>query len=428
MSTTPAEAILIQGSVNQSAPAPGFLRLSNAGPLTNFLDLPISGILSPNPLKPTPNSVLSCLVDVGAQFRFSDYPAPTPVPLPIGRAVPGPLPIGTPGEPVSPVPPRRIPGLYGSDGTVLVPTQTSGQVTELSGKASDGFTYSLSLDPFSVAASNPVTAAKAWAGVRISLSKTKTVETSSPPPAPPPVLQFGFSYNPLQSQFGVFVECNNVSLGILANMELLYQQEEVTISAVLKRSITYCSDLFGAQTINMDGNSTDPAIYLPIAGVFWPFTELFGFFEPALAYIASQTGDTLPEAQPTPLSVLAQLQYLNNPGLKYPPSWSLAQFIANATAQIGPALGLFAAEFLPPSDSGIQPWIDAARWMGWVLMKGTGMTVLETALTAQYDYWKNYVPSIGEGLKPPPKDPVLPVQQAGVKGQRVLAGEPGGQK
>jgi hypothetical protein len=423
MSVTPAEAILIQGSVNQSAPPPGYLRLSNAGPLTNFVDLPISGILSPNPLNPKPNSVLSCLVDVGAQFRFSAYPAPT-IPLPIGKAVPGSLPIGTPGRPVSPVPPPRNPGLYGSDGTVLAPNQPPGQITQLSGKASDGFTYSLSLDHFSLAASDPVTAADSWAGVRISLSKTKTGENS----APPPVLQFGFSYNPLQSQFGVFVECNNVSLGILATMELLYQQEEVTISAVLKRSITYYSDLFGAQTIDMNGDSTDPAIYLPIAGVFWPYTELVGFFEPALAYIASQTGNTLPEAQPTPLSVLAQLQYLHNPGLKYPPSWSLAQFIANATAQIGPALGLFAAEFLPPSDSGIQPWIDAARWMGWVLMKGTGMPALETALTAQYDYWKNYVPSAGGVLQPPPKDQALPVQQAGVEGQRVLAGEPGGQK
>jgi hypothetical protein len=356
-----------------------------------------------------PNSVLSCLVDVGAQFRFSSYPAPALIPLPIVKAVPG--------------PPLQIAGLYGNDGTVLVPNQPPGQITELSGKARDGFTYSLSLDPFSVAASNPVTVANSWAGVCISLSKTKPGDTSAAP-----VLQFGLSYNPLQSQFGVFVECNNVSLGILATMELLYQQEEVTISAVLKRSITYFSDLFGAQTIDMNGDSTDPAIYLPIAGVFWPYTELVGFFEPALAYIASQTGNTLPEAQPTPLSVLAQLQYLHNPGLKYPPSWSLAQFIANATAQIGPALGSFAAEFLPPSDSGIQPWIDAARWMGWVLMKGAGMPALETALTAQYDYWKNYVPSAGGVLQPPPKDQALPVQQAGVEGQRVLAGEPGGQK
>lgn len=412
MSTTPAEAILIQGSVNHSAPPAGFLRLNNAGPTANFLDLPISRILSPNPVNPTPNSVLSCLVDVGAQFRFSDYPAPVPPP------------VGTPVRPGRPTPPRQPSGLYGSDGTALVPPQTPGQVARLSGESSDGFTYSLSLDPFSVAASHPETAAKAWGGVCLSLSKTKTGES----PAQSPVLQFGISYNPLQSQFGVFVECNNVSLGILATMELLYQQEEMIISAVLKRSITYHSESFGEQTITMDGNSTDPAIYLPIAGVFWPYTEIVGFFEPAFAYIASQTGNTLPEPQSPPLSVLAQLQYLHNPGLKYPPSLSLDQFIASATAQIGPLLGLFAAEFLPPSDSGIQPWIDAARWMGWVLMEGAGRSALATALTAQYEYWKNYVPSANGLPKQPTIDKALPIQQAGVKGQRVLAGEPGTQK
>lgn len=413
MSTTPAKAILIQGSVNRSAPPAGFLRLSNAGPGANFLDLPISGILSPNPLIPTPNSVLSCLVDVGVQFRFSNYPAPSPV-----------LPVGTPGRPIRPTPPRQISGLYGSDGTPLVPPQTPGQIARLSGEANDGFTYSLSLDPFSVAASNPVTAAKAWAGVCLSLSKTKTGET----PANSPVLQFGISYNPLQSQFGVFVECNKVSLGILATMDLLYEQDQVIISAVLKRSITYQGELFGEQTTTMNGDSTDPAIYLPIAGVFWPYTEIVGFFEPAFAYIASQTGNTLPDPQSTPLSVLAQLQYLHSPGLKYPPSWSLDQFIANATAQIGPLLGPFATEFLPPSDSGIQPWIDAARWMGRVLMEGAGRSALATALTAQYDYWKNFVPSTGEASPPTPKDKALPVQQAGGKGQRVLGGEPGTQK
>src|ERR1700690_4158543 len=109
MATTPAEAILIQGSVNHSAPPPGYVRLNNAGPLKNFVDVPVSEILSPNPLNPMPNSVLSFLVDVGAQFRFSSYPAPAPVPLPIVKEVPG--------------PPLQIAGLYGSDGTVLVPNQ-----------------------------------------------------------------------------------------------------------------------------------------------------------------------------------------------------------------------------------------------------------------------------------------------------------------
>ncbi len=405
MSTTPADAILIQGSVDQTPPPAGYIRFDNAGQRANFLDIPTLAILTP--VNPQPDSRENCLVDVGAQFRFSDYPAPIPLPVgtPVGR----------------PVPPRKPAGLYGNDGTPLVPPQMPGQVAKLSGQSTDGFTYSLSLDPFSLAATQPVTGSHAWAGVCLSLAKTTTGDTSTRPP----VLQFGISYNPLQSQFGVFIQCNNVILSILATMEFLYQQEETTVVAVLKRSLTYYDQSFGDQTINMDGNSTDPEIYLPIAGILWPYTNLFGFFAPALAYIASQTGDTLPEPQSAPLSTLAHLQYLYNPGLKYPPAWTLQQFITNATAQIGPLLGPFAAEFLPPGDSGIQPWIDAARWMGWVLMEGAGKPALTTALTAQYDFWKNYVPSGGGKPNPLPIDKALPVQQAGVKGQHALAGEPG---
>jgi hypothetical protein len=144
----------------------------------------------------------------------------------------------------------------------LVPPQTPGQIARLSGEASDGFTYSLSLDPFSVAASNPVTAAKAWAGVCLSLTKTLSKTKTGETPANSPVLQFGISYNPLQSQFGVFVECDKVSLGILATMDLLYEQDQVIISAVLKRSITFQGELFGEQTTTMNGDSTDPAIAL----------------------------------------------------------------------------------------------------------------------------------------------------------------------
>jgi hypothetical protein len=216
-----------------------------------------------------------------------------------------------------------------------------------------------------------------------------------------------------------------VTLGIRAHMELVYTPDVAAPTgavASLERTLVYHDDLLGSQTISMDGRATDPAIYLPIAEVFWPYTEMIGFFAPALAYLAAQTAATLPPPAGTPLSVLAQLQYGNNQGLEYPPALNLSQFVAAAMAQVGPAIGPFAAAFLRASDGGIQPWVDAARWMGWVLAKGTGVPALESALAAQYNYWKAYVPQQGPGGPKPVSDKPLPVTQPPGPGQRVWAG------
>lgn len=54
MSATPANAILIQGSVDQTPPPAGYIRFDNAGQRANFLDIPTLAILTP--VNPQPDS------------------------------------------------------------------------------------------------------------------------------------------------------------------------------------------------------------------------------------------------------------------------------------------------------------------------------------------------------------------------------------
>ena len=395
-STTPANSITIQGDISLIAAPPGYLRVNNKGPEENYLDIPTGGItLRKHYIPPPPGSPVEYVVDVIAQLRFSDYPQPITTTAPV-------IPVHRGGG---------LPqGLYGIDGTPLKANNNNpGQLTSLTGTSKDGVMYSLALSTSPTASPREKSS---WAEVWITLSKGASKNSPAPPP-----LTFSITYNPLLSLLGVGVLCNNVTLAVRAQSQLIYDPRTQKVSdevASLERILTYNNDFFSRQTVSMDGASTDPGIYLPIAGVYWPYTDIIGYFAPALAYLAAQTADTLPPAQPTPLYVLAQLQYGNNPGLKYPPSENLDQFINNSISQIGPALGPFAAEFLPPDDSGIQPWIDAASWMGWVLAKGVGVVSLKGALTEQYNYWKNFVPSVGKtgetGNPPPNKD--LPVGPA----------------
>jgi hypothetical protein len=403
-STTPANAIAIQGQVGLTVPLAGFLRVVNPGPETNFLDIPTDKILSPNPFPkppPPPGNPVSCLVDVSAQLKFSDYP-PATVPVLSGPVHPG---AGSP------------PGLFDHNGKPLQVKTVSGQITQLSGSTEDGTTYTLTLNTLPKA----LTPNDYWSEVWISLSKSNPKTT---PTAPPPALEFTITYNPLFSLFGVGILYGAVTLGIRAQMEPIYSPAALQPTgyiASLERSLVYHDDLLGSQTISMDGRATDPAIYLPIAGVFWPYTEMIGFFAPALSYLAAQAVNRLPPPAGTPLSVLAQLQYGINKGLETPPALGLPQFIAGAVAQVGPALGPFAAAFLRASDDGIQAWVDAARWMGWVLAEGAGVPALQSALSAQYNYWKAYVPQLGQT---PKKEPTitLPVQQPAGPGQRMWTG------
>ena len=152
--------------------------------------------------------------------------------------------------------------------------------------------------------------------------------------------------------------------------------------STLSRDLTYYKNPFGKQTLAMDPESTDPAMYLPISAAFWPYLQRVGFFAPALRALASQTADQLaPPAKP-PLHTLASLQAYN----------PLQAFVSNSISLVGPALGPFAASFIPPNDSGAAPWIDAARWLGWVLMRSQNLT---SAFTSQYEYLTSIVPATG---------------------------------
>jgi hypothetical protein len=108
-STTPANAIEIQGQVGLTVPLAGFLRVVNPGPETNFLDIPTDKILSPSPF----------------------HKPPATVPVLVGPVHPG---AGSP------------PGLVDHNGKPLQVKTVSGQITQLSGSTGDGTTYTLTLN------------------------------------------------------------------------------------------------------------------------------------------------------------------------------------------------------------------------------------------------------------------------------------------
>jgi len=392
MPATPATSFLLQGTV--STGTSGYIRLVGKGPATRYVEF-LATANADTALGPFPvGSIATYLVEVATELHFSDYslPGTPPVTIPI-----------TPVHPGGPAPS----GFEGSDGTVLTVNRTSGQVTGFSGKAKNGSTYSLTVETVSSSGGDVQTALKPWVAAKVSLAK----DADAP-------LEFGLAYSPLNRQFGVFVARANVSLGVATNLQPLVVEANGSFAglAALSRDIAYYEDSYGAQPSSMAAGSKDPEMYLPITAAFWPFTERFGFFAEALRTIASQTADQLAAPAEAPINVLASLQY--NPAL------TSQQFVQAAIASVGPAIGPFAAEFVPPTDTGAQPWLDAARWLGWVLMKGTGNVVLTTALTAEYTYFKSLPPpSTGGSTKipvyKPPSQQLSPASQiAGLFGSK----------
>ena len=360
MPPTPATSLLLEGTVTVPATSNLFMRLRQKGPLTQFVEFLEADIADPALGPFPPNSIATELVKIDSSLHFSDYPLPGAA-LPVGPIVPihrGPI----PSE-----------GFVGNDGTPLMVTRVSGQITGFSADSKDGHKYVLSLDTFSSPAADVPPDLKPWCAARMSLS-----DDGDDP------LQFGFAYCPLEEQFDIFLERQNVSVGIAVNLQPLGLQPNGSIlgSAALSRDLTYYKNSFGTQTLGMDPESTDPAMYLPISATFWPYLKRVGFLAPALRALASQTADQVaPPAKP-PLHTLASLQAYN----------TLQAFVANSISLVGPALGPFAASFIPPNDSGAGPWVDAARWLGWVLMHSTGRQNLRSAFAAQYEYSTSLVP------------------------------------
>ena len=73
------------------------------------------------------------------------------------------------------------------------------------------------------------------------------------------------------------------------------------------------------------------------------------------------------------------------------PSTTLAEYLPQQTAWIGPALGPLIAEFVSPSVSSAVALKQAAQWLGWVLVQGPGKPDLNSALTAAYEAYQALV-------------------------------------
>jgi len=381
MPPTAATALLLEGTVTVPATSALYVRLRQKGPLTQFVEFLQSDLADPSTVIPPPNERFQNLVKIDSSLHFSDYPLPQAVPLP-GRPIdpihrgPAPQPPSpsAPAGPIEPIHPIPLPSaeFLGNDGTVLTANRTSGQVTTLSGKSKDGHNYALTLQPFSSPAAGVAPNFKPWCSVRISVT-----DNGDDP------LQFGFAYCPLEQQFDIFVERLNVSAGIAVNLQQLALQQDGSVlgTAGLTRDLTYYKNPYGTQIVQMNPETTDPTMYLPISAAFWPYLQRIGFFAPALRTIASQTADQVPPPAKPPIHTLASLKWED----------TVQAFVANSIALVGPALGPLAASFIPPNDSGATPWIDAARWLGWALMKGTANPNLTAAFSGQYGYLSSLV-------------------------------------
>jgi hypothetical protein len=339
-----------------TTPTNGYTRLEQAGPVADFVEFAQSAnadtSLGPFP----PGSHATYLVKVATELHFSDYPLPAAPPLtPIHLQPP-------------PSPPQ---GFIGADGTPVTVIKTSNQVSEFTGKSKLGPTYSLQLET-----GNGKTGQLTWVYARLNI--TDSTDNSA--------LQFGFAYCPLSRQFDLFLERGEVAIGIGVDLQPLSLDSKGNVigSAALARDVSYYQNEFGSQSLSMPVQSKDPAMYLPIQAAFWPYLQRLAYFAPALREIASETADKIGAPAPSPLYALGDLYY------DY--TKTSAQWIAAAVALVGPALGPFAAEFIDPADTGSQPWIDGARWLGWALMQGTGNGNLVAALEADYTYYKNIVP------------------------------------
>jgi hypothetical protein len=378
MEPNDVNSFLLEGTQSGPSPNAGFTRLTSKGLLSNFVEFRSIDTADPALGPFPPGSHATYLVKNTSELHFSDYVVPPPAAAPVFPT--GPVKRGAP----APAPAGEY---LASDGTILKPTITNGQITGFSGKSKAGDTYALSVQTGTSRGPKNLTNDQTWVGARISITKTEDNKIAKNGADP---LMFGFSYSPLYMFFSVFLEQANISTGINLDYHALVSngQGGSEGSASAARGLTYYGDSYSLQTLPVDADQNDPKIYLPARLTMWPFLERAAFFAPALKTIAAETGGTLPVSA-HPLASLGSL----------PVVWPAAidKYVMQTLEVVGPALGPLAASFVPPPDSGIAGMDDAARWLGWILMRGSGSLDLVAALEGQYNYWKNQVPATGGG-------------------------------
>jgi hypothetical protein len=375
MEPNDVNSFLLEGTQSGPSPNAGFTRLTSKGPLTQFVEFRSIDRADPKVGPFPPGSHATYLVKNTSELHFSDYDVPPPAAAPVFPA--GPLKRGAPPAPAPA-------GEYlASDGTILKPTITNGQITGFSGKSKAGDTYALSVHTGASRGPKNLTKDQTWVTARINITKTGDNTKNGGEP-----LIFGFSYSPLYVFFSVFLEQGEISTGINLDYHALVSNgqggSEGPASAA--RGLTYYGDSYSLQILPVDAEQNDPKIYLPARLAMWPFLERAAFFAPALRTIAAETAGTLPVSA-HPLASIGSL----------PVVWPAAidTYVTQTLAVVGPALGPLAASFVPPPDSGIAGMDDAARWLGWILMRGSGSPNLVAAIEGQYNYWKAQVPPAG---------------------------------
>lgn len=372
MALNDVDSFLLEGTQNPPSPNPGFIRLTTKGPVSQFVEFRSADNADPALGPFPPNSHATYLVKNTSELHFSDYELPPPPPPP--PVITGPIKI----KPQPPTPPGQY---LSSEGSLLNPIATNGQITGFRGTTKAGDNYVLSAETSASRGTGKNIGYTPWVGARIGITSNGNNND---------ILWFGFTYSPLYDYFSVFLDHCNVSNGISVDLSGLVGNGVggSTGSASVARSMLYYGNSYSLQTLQVPADQNNPQIVLPARLTMWPFLDRAAFFAPALKSIATEKAASLVSAHP--LSALGSL----------PVVWpaTVDVYVKQTLAVVGPALGNFAASFVPPPDSGIAGMADASLWLGWILMSGPGNANLVAAITGQYDYWKSQVPPTGHRL------------------------------
>jgi len=355
---------------NLSTGPTGYTRLYGSGNKSNFVEFE-----TPPPDGSGPwqvDQIAEFFVPINARLYFSDYPAPLP---------PGPIQPFDPRVKRPLMPPSM--NYIGNDGTTLTPTKNrSGGVTGFSGTAKTGDKYGLSVSSsIGNGKGRQPKVQVSWLSTVMSITKNADVP-----------LTFGFNYSPTAEWFTVFLSRGNVGTAILVDLNDAYALGGV---AALTRTIRYYDYVYATQNVTMPVTSSKPGMYLPSLAALWPFSDRVEYFAPAISLIASRTTPKLPPlSKPTPLAAFGALEEFSS---SIVPSTSSADLLAAMMALIAPALGPLAGEFVSPHETSFGALQDAALWMGWLLVMGSGE---QSFIQEASDYYKYLQFLISSGFTP----------------------------
>ena len=401
----PRAFLNIMGHVSNDTSG-GYTRFFSVGPQSEFIGADISQLQTGSNIPASPR-IGNAVVPILSRLAISQYlnlpppitinPRPGPIVFKNDPVVIDPGPVFKPPFPPVALRPivRRTPSYTLTDGTVLTTILEDGRVIGLSGKASDGHTYSLTTAHGTTKGNGRQKGIEvAWLYAYLLISKDG---------APP--LKFGFSYSAESFLINILSAQNNLENNIeidFAAAVIENQTGNIDGSANLKRILTYYTNTYVDQTLTVPAIESDPQFHLPNEATLWPFLPDVALFADAF----NELGGQAPQLPLTPLVALGSLDFFTPPP-------AVGILSAQITSSIIPACGLLAATCLS-SDDGAVSLKSAANWLANLLLStSTGKAAIQVevdayhALLVQSQYGPILQPTTGKDIEPKPDIPPM---------------------